>query len=109
MSRKFIYIAGAVAVGISSVTLPAAADQIDRRQYNQMRRIDQGVMSGELTRREARHLWQQQAYINSLERRAKRDGHLTGWERARLRYAQNYASRSIYSQKHDRQKRWYWW
>lgn len=79
--------------------------RIDQRQANQEKRIDQGVASGELTRREARKLNRQQAAINAAEDKAKADGSVTAKERHRLHKAQNHASRDIRRQKHDAQDR----
>jgi hypothetical protein len=83
---------------------PAGATPgIDQRQANQEKRIDKGIASGELTRREARRLEKQQAHINKAEDRAKADGVVTAAERKRLHHKQNNASANIYRQKHDRQ------
>jgi opacity protein-like surface antigen len=79
--------------------------RIDQRQANQERRIDQGVASGELTQREARHLNRQQNRIDAAENKAKADGSVSAQERKRLAKAQNHSSRAIYRQKHDRQDR----
>jgi hypothetical protein len=83
----------------------ASTPRIDQRQANQERRIDQGVASGQLTRREARRLEHQQAAINRAEDRAKADGKVTAQERARLHHRQDHASANIARQKHDAQRR----
>ena len=48
------------AILFTAIALPAAAQTgtpgVDRRQYNQERRIDQGVHNGTLSKREARRL-----------------------------------------------------
>jgi hypothetical protein len=89
--------------------LPASADQIDRRQYNQSYRIDQGVRSGQLNYREAGRLRHEQDRIREMERFARRDHYVSPWERFRIRMAQNRASRHIYVEKHDYQRRGSWW
>ena len=78
---------------------------VNARQHNQRDRIQQGVRSGELTRRETRGLAEQQRDIRQLERAYKSDGTLTGAERRDLHHEQNQASRTIYRQKHDAQDR----
>lgn len=97
------------ALMLGAVTLPAFAQantpRIDKRQINQDRRIDQGVASGELTKREATRLDRGQDRIENLEDKAKSDGVVTRRERARLHQAQNVESRRIYRQKHDAQHR----
>lgn len=77
----------------------------DQRQQNQKARIQEGVKSGELTRREAVRLRTEQRAIKAEERMAKADGKVTMVERAKLRHDQNKASADIYRQKHDAHKR----
>lgn len=92
---------------------PASADEIDRRQYWQQQRIEQGVRTGEINRWEYRRLQEEQSRIAAMERRAKADGFIDPYERAQIRHAQNNASRHIYEEKHDGQTRynrwWRWW
>jgi hypothetical protein len=78
---------------------------INARQWKQNKRIDQGVNSGELTRKETKKLRAEQKVIKFEERVFKSDGHLGFWERKRLHRDLNRASRDIYRQKHDEQKR----
>ena len=78
---------------------------VNARQHNQRERIQQGVKSGELTRRETGRLTEQQRDVRQLERAYESDGTLTGAERRDLQHEQNQASRDIYRQKHDEQDR----
>lgn len=78
---------------------------IDQRQANQEQRIDQGIASGELTKREAHRLDKQEDHIDKMENRAKADGKVTKRERARIRAAQDRTSGHIAKQKHDAQHR----
>lgn len=78
---------------------------VNARQHHQRERIQQGVRSGELTRRETRQVAAGQRDIRQLERAYKSDGTLTGAERHDLRHEQNQASREIYRQKHDEKSR----
>jgi hypothetical protein len=99
----------AVAAAVLSASAFAASagtetPRIDRRQAHQEQRIDQGIASGELTRRETHRLERQQTVINSAEDRAKADGAVTAQERKRLTRMQNKASHRIYRQKHDAQE-----
>lgn len=108
-------LAAAMALALASLTAvaqtpaapaaSAATPGVDKRQANQDRRIDQGVASGQLTRREARRLERQQAAIDRAEGKAKADGTVTTQERKRLHRMENEASRDIHHQKHDRQRR----
>lgn len=97
------------ALGASAQTAASApgthTPRIDQRQANQEKRIDQGIASGELTKREARRMNRQQNRIDAAENKAKADGTVTAQERKRLTQAQNQTSRNIYRQKHDAQDR----
>lgn len=96
--RYFIAIALAVPV---LAFAQANTPRVDQRQANQLRRIDQGVATGRLTPREARHLQHGQRRVARMERRAKADGVVTRRERARLRAAQNRQDQRIYALKHN--------
>jgi hypothetical protein len=74
-----------------------------QRNINQERRIQQGMASGELTRREAGRLEAGQAHVNRVQARAGRDGHVGAGEQARIQQGENVQSRRIYRQKHDAQ------
>ena len=80
---------------------------IDRRQSIQEHRIQQGVRSGDITRREYRQLQAEQDRIRHLERSALRDGRVDRHEAARIREAQNAASRHIRAEASDNERRWY--
>lgn len=91
---------------IAAFALPALAQttpNIDQREANQQRRIDQGVQSGELTQKEAVKLEKGQAKVEKMEDKAKADGTVTPHERKRIQHAQNKQSHKIHRQKHDRQ------
>ncbi|MEZ5842258.1 MAG: hypothetical protein R3D27_00810 [Hyphomicrobiaceae bacterium] len=99
---------------IAFATSAAASDRIDARQDRQIARISQGVRSGELTQREAARLRAEQSRIALMEARARADGHLSAGERARIAAAQDRASRHIYAEKHDGERRhatrrWHRW
>src|SRR5215471_5210376 len=76
---------------------------IDKREHNQQERIQQGIKSGELTRREAVRLEEQEARIRVNEKFAKADGKITPAERERLEKELNRTNQNIYDQKHDSQ------
>lgn len=78
---------------------------VNQRQFNQHERIEQGRRSGDLTRGEARGLRHEQAGIRHEERRYMADGHLSGRERRDLQHDQNQASRDIWRERHDGERR----
>lgn len=94
------------AIFLTVLTLTAfSAGSEDRRQVIQQARITQGVVSGELSPAEAKKLRRQQRHIRRVERRAQVDGVVSPREEAKLERKQDRASRRIYRQKHDAQKR----
>jgi hypothetical protein len=111
----------AVSVVLASASAASAhgygygyGDSIDRREYSQEKRIQQGVRNGSLTRYEYQRLEAEQARIRGLEARARRDGIITPYERYELRRAQDEASRHIRRERHDADRRSYpywrrWW
>ena len=88
---------------VSSVVFPraAVAGQIGDRQIRQQERIHQGVVTGELTGREAAALEREQCRIQKIKQRAWIDGELSPVERARLHNLQDRASAHIYKKKHN--------
>lgn len=87
MKKIVLMIAG---LGIAATAIPAASAQqgwwgINQRQAQLDRRIDQGVRSGQLNRREAVSLRAQFRTIVNLENRYRRSAPgLTQWERRDL-------------------------
>ena len=101
--RKIISImlTGAFALGLSVVSM-ANTPVINRRLDEQRERINQGIRSGELTRREADRLESQEARIRTNLRYDRLDGHVGPCERAQLERELNRTSRNIYRDKHNR-------
>lgn len=88
-------------VGVMAQSTP----KVDERQQRQQKRIDEGVKSGELTKKEAVKAEKRQNQIANQEAEAKADGKVTRKERRKLHRAQNRASKKIYEQKHDSEQR----
>jgi hypothetical protein len=89
---------------LAPITSMAAPRQtINQRRENQQDRINQGIKSGELTRREAGNLEAREARIRNNERFDKKEDHgkLTKAQRASLNRQLNKASRDIYRDKHN--------
>ena len=88
-----------------ALSMHAMAASINERQDNQQARIKQGVISGELTKREGVKLTKQQVKTQRKEARFKADGSFTKRERAIVQRDLTKNSASIYKQKHDKQTR----
>jgi hypothetical protein len=103
------------------ITLTGSANAYDwgdrlgnRREAFQERRIEHAWRRGDLTREEYNRLQAEQRRIDELQRRAMRDGHVDRYESAQIRRAQTEASRHIWQESHDGERRrgyWHrrWW
>ncbi len=74
---------------------------IRQRQHQQQSRIANGIHNGSLTPREAAHLENQQARIQSDKRMARADGKMSPRERMQITREQNIANKNIYALKHN--------
>jgi len=103
---SFATAALAAVAAFASATAGAqtATPNINQRQANETARINQGVASGELTKRETATLRTEQRGIRAEKRAFKADGKVTAAERAKLRADQRKASRHIYNKKHNAKK-----
>ncbi|MEM7253082.1 MAG: hypothetical protein AAF493_16830 [Pseudomonadota bacterium] len=83
------------------------ADKIDRRLHRQWRRINKGVDSGQLTRKETKRLRKQNRRISNLDHQFGYDGWYSKWERHELVHALDRASSRIHRLKHNERRRYY--
>jgi hypothetical protein len=101
--KKALSVSTLLAVMVLLIAQPVlAAGRGVNRQFNQDKRICQGINSGELTGGEARHLQRQQHRIQKHKRIAWADGTITRKERNRLERQQDKAIDNIYRLKHNR-------
>jgi hypothetical protein len=105
MRKSNVLAAMGLALVMVAGSASAGTPRLDQREQHQRARIHNGVRSGELTRRETRHLAAGQVHLRRAEARAKSDGVVTARERARLQHEANQQSRRIHRQKHDAQDR----
>jgi hypothetical protein len=92
-----IAIVAAFPLGVGAQT---AGSEV-QRDVNQQQRIENGLKSGALTTREAARLEKEEARVNSMESRARKDGKLTDAEKARIAREQNRVSRDITRQSNN--------
>ena len=100
MRKRFAYTILTLGVGIILVN-QAKAGVVDDRRHNQKLRIRHGVITGELTRGEARVLKKEQRRIHRKLKKAWADGQMSRREWRRIERMQNRASRHIYRLKHN--------
>jgi len=75
---------------------------INRTQVEQQRRIHEGIVTGQLTRHEAKKLEKQQRKIERDKLIAQSDGVVTRAERRHIMKEQRRADKAIYKEKNDR-------
>ena len=99
-------VASAVAASLPVVALAGVRDPgLNHRQASHQARIPQGASAGELTRGEAHRLAAEQRHVWREDRAHESDGKLTQDERKDLHGDLSVASRSIYEEKHDAERR----
>ena len=103
---KLVLVAALTAAPAMTFAQTTAPEQpknpIVKREFNQQRRIGNGMRSGRLTSRQDFRLERQQRNIHRQFRamRARHNGRLTMRERRMIHRRQNIASRRIYRAKH---------
>ncbi len=104
ISRAMLFVA--LALSLPTAAFAAMRDPgANHRQRHEQARILQGAKSGELTRAELRRLEMEQRAIRRQERAYRSDGKLTIEERRDLPGDLRAASRRIYEEKHDAERR----
>lgn len=88
------------------LSMPVSAHQNDYKRFNhyfdrQSERIDNGIHSGQLTRKEAKILRREHRHIAKLKKKYLRDGDLSRKERRALRRKMEKSSNRIYQLKHN--------
>ena len=79
--------------------------KLNQKQKEQFTKLENGVKSGELTKKETKKLLRQEAKLQKHKKIAKSDGVVTPKERAKLNKEAKKLDKKIFDQKHDRQKR----
>lgn len=101
---KYVLVAAltaAPAITFAQTKAPERAP-IAKREFNQQRRIGNGIQNGRLTPRQGARLERQQTRIHRQVRnmRMRDNGRLTMKDRGTIRHRQNVASGRIYRAKH---------
>ena len=76
-----------------------------QRNMNQQGRIEQGVQSGSLTKKEVSQLEHGQARVSRAEARAGANGQVGAREQARIQNRENKQSQKIFREKHNNRMR----
>ena len=114
--KKTVCILAVMAVGLLGLTTTTLAadygygggapsrhfdNRVDRRQDKQWARINNGIKSGSLSRREAKRLRKDQRKINRMERGFERDGYYGPRERRAMKHALDRTNHRIKRSKHN--------
>ena len=102
---KYVLVAAltaAPAITFAQAAPVQAKNPIVKREFNQQRRIGNGIRNGALTPRQGARLERQQTRIHRQAHamRARNNGRLTMKQRRIIHRKQNIASRRIYRAKH---------
>ena len=103
MKTRLTLLAGAFALALSTAVV--AAPNVRERLEHMETRIERGIRSGDLTRREAERLREELREIKRRESRMREDGRLSERERARLHEDIDRLDRQITRERRDDQKR----
>ena len=87
---------------LKSAAAASESSVVDQRQQRQENRIQQGVNSGSLSKKEERRIRKDQARIKRMEKHSKKDGHVTAKEKKKIHRAQKHASHKISRKKHNK-------
>jgi uncharacterized protein YhdP len=98
-------VAASALAATAAPALAAPWQNVNQRQAQLDRRIDMGVRSGQITRREAANLRQEFRGISRLEARYRSTGGLQAWERVDLDRRFDRLSIKIRWQANDRDQR----
>lgn len=112
MMNRFFQLGLALSLAVALASPAMAYDKrpgvkplnINQRQAVQQQRIQEGVQSGQLNKREAFKMQARQNAIAKKEQFYRRDGELSPRERHDLRTDLNQSNRRIHHQKHDTQR-----
>ena len=100
-----VIVAASALAATAAPALAAPWQNVNQRQAQLDRRIDMGVRSGQITRREAASLGQECRGISRLEARYRSTGGLQAWERVDLDRRFDRLSIKIRWQANDRDHR----
>ncbi len=87
-----------------SLPVDARSPRNERRDSNQSQRIEKGVSSGQINKREAARLERGQNRVDKAQEHAMSDGDLSKKEKVVINKMQNKQSKRIYRQSNDGKK-----
>lgn len=88
--------------GVNGNPLSASSQRMQadvQRNVNQEKRVESGLQTGSLTKREAARLERGQAHVDGTEAHAAADGHVGAGEQKHVQHAENHQSARIHRAK----------
>ena len=104
MKMHPIIVTTVLLAGLLGFSQAVSATGFKDRQHQQNRRIQRGIVSGQITPREAKHLYRDQRQIRQLQRHFLADGNLSRRERNTLKERLDRSSNRIYRYKHNHRR-----
>jgi hypothetical protein len=104
MKKQPIIITTVLLAGLLGFSQTVSATGFKDRQHQQKHRIQSGIASGQITHREAKHLYRDQRQIRQLRRHFLADGDLSRRERNTLKERLDRSSNRIYRYKHNHRR-----
>jgi hypothetical protein len=94
-----------VLIAVSGLFAQSGTKMLKKKQNQQLKKIENGIKSGAITKVEAKKVIKQKIKLDKLNKKAKVDGFLSPKEKAKLKKETKKLDKIIYKEKHDKQKR----
>jgi hypothetical protein len=103
--KKAVLILTILLIGTSGLYAQSSTKIIKKKHIQQLKKIENGIKSGEITKVETKKLIKQERKLSKLNKKAKADGFISPKEKSKLKKEAKKLDNEIYKEKHDKQKR----
>lgn len=103
--KKTVLILTILLIGTSGLFGQTGAKILKKKHAQQLKKIENGIKSGEITKVETKKLIKQERKQTKLNKKAKADGFISPKEKFKLKKEVKKLDKKIYKEKHDKQKR----
>ncbi len=103
--KKTVLLVTIILFAASGLFAQSGNKMLKKKQVQQIKKIEQGIKSGEITKIEAKKLHKQKKKISVLKKNAKKDGFVSPKEKSKQKKEVKKMDGKIYREKHDKQKR----
>lgn len=102
--NKIVLILTILLIATSGFFAQSSTKILKKKQAEQLKKIENGIKLGEITKIEVKKLRKQEKKISQLNKKAKTDGFVSPKEKAKLKKEVKKLDRKIYKEKNDKQK-----